>query len=56
MNFFTIVLAYNTSVPEVARLDKEANELVPLVSGVISVIIIIVILFWIGIQIDRLYQ
>lgn len=48
--------AYNTSAPEVSRLDEEPNELVPLVSGVISVIVIIVILFWIGIQIDRLYQ
>ncbi|XP_011153142.1 uncharacterized protein LOC105191434 [Harpegnathos saltator] len=48
--------AYNTSAPEVARLGEESNEIVPLVSGVISVIVIIVILFWIGIQIDRLYQ
>ncbi|XP_032667400.1 uncharacterized protein LOC116842379 [Odontomachus brunneus] len=48
--------AYNTSTVEVSRRDEESNELVPLVSGVISVIIIIVILFWIAIQIDRLYQ
>ncbi|XP_014469429.1 PREDICTED: uncharacterized protein LOC106741692 [Dinoponera quadriceps] len=48
--------AYNTSAPEASRLDEESYELVPLVSGVISVIAIIVILFWIGIQIDRLYQ